>query len=400
MSARLADRDWLGGAAWLGASGLASALSLLVLASNRLPGLGAAEVTPMLLAIQWHFVGLTLAKFGIDYALFAIVSRNRGATFRARTALSFPMLPCVAAFFAASLALFTPAQAAILAAAVFADTLSAFRQSEFNAKRHFSTSAAGAFLNYPVFVLLWWLLARGGTSLTEALAAFAISSALRFAWFEARHAALSRGATPVQLTVKGLIGAQGALNMLLFRSDQLALAVMHFMLLGALALDPMLAAYVFLARVPELATGLIVLMGTLFFPTHHLEPARPAAALRFYAWPALAAAAGGAIGMAVLVPTFAGPHPSLAWCAPFAASIPLILLANLATYSMQSANCLPGLIRNLAISCAAGAAFIALAALQGSLLLLAWSVPVQLAIFFALAVAAPWGRTVASFRDA
>ena len=396
----MADRDWLGGAAWMGLSGLASAASLLVLASNRLPGLGAGEVTPMLLAIQWHFVGLTLAKFGIDYALFAIISRNRDTTFRASTALGFPVLPCATAFAIASLALFTPMQAGILAIAVFADTLSTFRQSEFNAKRLFATSAIGAFLNYPAFVLAWWLLARDGTSLTEGLAAFAVSSALRCAWFEARYIVHSRGATPVQLTVKGLIGAQGALNMLLFRSDQLALAVMHFALLGALALDPMLAAYVFLARIPELGTGLIVLLGTLFFPSHRLEPGKPGAHLGFYAWLVVGAGAGAAVALAALVPTFAGPHPTLAWCAPFAVQVPLILLANLATYSMQSAHHLPGLIRNLSVSCVAGAAFIALAAWQGSLLLLAWTVPLQLAIFFALVVAAPWGRPVTMFRDA
>ncbi len=396
---RAADRDWLGGAAWLGASGIASAASLLVLASNRLPGLGASEVTPMLLAILWHFVGLTLALFGIDYALFAILSRRRDATFHLASSLGFPVLPCLAAFSIASLALFSPLQVVILAVAVFADTVSTFRQSEFNAKRLFSTSAAGAFMNYPVFVAVWWMVARDGTSLTEGLGAFAISSLLRCGWFEARHRMLSHGAAPVQLTVKGLIGTQGALNMLLFRSDQLALAVMHFTLLGALALDAMLPAYVFLARIPELATGFVVLLGTLFFPSHPLEPGSFRTHARFYTALAAAAALGTAIAAAILVPTFAGPRPDLAWCIPFVAQVPLILLANLGTYSMQSANHLPGLVRNLTISCMAGAVLVAMAALQSSLLLLVWTVPLQLAVFFTLVVAAPWGRRVAAFTD-
>ena len=403
MAARALEKEALGGLAALGASGLASAAALVLLASNRLPGLGAEHVSPLLLAIQWHLVGLTLAKFGIDYALFTIVSRHRDKTFRLRSALAFPVLPLLAAFLVPSLALFSPMQALFLGIAVFADTLSTFRQAEFNAKRAFATSAIGTLLNYPLFVVLWAAISQGQpTSLTEGLAAFAAASLARFVWFELRHAAIARGAAAVTLTVKGLIGAQGALNLFLFRSDQIALALLLFLGARALARDPMLAGYLYLARIPEFATGILVLAGTVYFPLRHLE-AQPAAGsrnLRFYAIAAAVAAAGAALAMALALPLFAGEPPAVAWCVPFIVQIPLILLANLATYSLQSQSYLPGLIRNLAISGLGGALVIAAAVWLDSLLLLAWAVPAQLVLFFALALAAPWGRRIALFEDA
>jgi len=403
VAARILERESIGGLAALGGAGLASAAALILLASNRLPGLGADQVTPMLLAIQWHMVGLTLAKFGIDYALFAIISRHRDKTFRLKSALAFPVLPCLAAFALASFALFPPLLVALLAIAVFADTMSTFRQAELNARRAFVTSAIGTLLNYPLFLAVWAAMAQAGeTTLAEGFAAFALSSLARWGWFEVRHARVARGMTPVALTVKGMIGAQGALNLLLFRSDQIALAVLLFLGASALAREPMLAAYLFLARVPEFATGVLVLAGTVYFPLRHLEPppAGSAQALRFYGGAAALAALGGAAATAVMIPAFAGPAPTLAWCLPFVAQIPLILLANLATYSMQSQSYLPALIRNLAIACAGGAAMVVAAAVTGSLIVLAWVVPVQLAIFFVLARAATWGRPIALFEEA
>src|SRR5205823_2261254 len=138
-----------------------------------------------------------------------------------KSALAFPVLPCLGAFALVSFALFPPLLVALLAIAVFADTMSTFRQAEFNAKRAFVPSAVGTLLNYPLFLALWAAMAHAReTSLAEGFAAFALSSLARWGWFELRHAAIAGGAKPVVLTTKGMIGAQGALNLLLFRCDQ------------------------------------------------------------------------------------------------------------------------------------------------------------------------------------
>lgn len=400
--ARRLDRESLAGFAALGLTGLASALALLALASNRMTGIAPELVAAMLLAIQWHMVGLTLAKFGIDYALFAIVSKNRDTTYRSRDSLAFPVLPCVAVFALASLGLFSPPAAGLLALAVLADTISTFKLAEFNAKRAFYTASFGNLLNYPLFVALWAFVARDGTAtLTQGIALFALTSLARLGWFAFRFARFARGARPVTLGVKGWIGAQGALNLALFRSDQILLALLLFLGAAWLQGAPELNQYVFLARLPELATGVLVLAGTVFFPAHHLYAHRDEGDrrnVRTYLALALATGVGGILAVLAARPAFAGPALPVAWCAPFVVQMPLILLANLATYSMQSQGHLPGLLRNLLFAAIAGGALATAAVHAESALLLAWVVPLQLAVFVALALAAPWGKPIALFR--
>ncbi|MGD9954026.1 MAG: hypothetical protein AB7S87_15755, partial [Burkholderiales bacterium] len=63
------SRGDVAGFAALGSAGFASALAVFWLASNRIAEIPAHLAASALLAIQWHAVGLTLAKFGIDYAV-------------------------------------------------------------------------------------------------------------------------------------------------------------------------------------------------------------------------------------------------------------------------------------------------------------------------------------------
>jgi hypothetical protein len=393
--------------ATLGTTGFVSALALLAVASNRIPGILSEQVTMTLLLIQWHVTGLTLSKFGIDYALFAIASKHRDTTFRLRDVLAFPVLPCALGFFMASLFLFSPIAAGLLAIAVILDTLSTFTIAVLNAKRAFYAVSVGNLLNYPVFVFLLVGTAHFVPTLTieTVLLPFMLSSLLRYCWLTVRFSDIQKSATPISLTGKSRFGAQGALNLALFRSDQIMLAVTVFAT-NVLLIDlGELSKYLFLARFPEVATGVLVLVGTVFFPTYHFSDAgrtrremRRSAVGRFYVFAACICLLVGMITIAIARYLFAGPLPPLAWCAPFALQIPLILLANLATYSMQSQGYVPVLLRNLAISVAAGAVVLSAAVATGSLYMLAWTVPSQLAIFITLFYIAPWGTSTTLFK--
>lgn len=398
---RSLSRDDVTGFAALGSAGFVSALSIFWIASNRI-----AEIPPhlsasALLAIQWHAVGLTLAKFGIDYAVFTIVSRNARVGFRPRTALAFPILPVVAGFFAFSLALFDAPVAALLAVAVFLDTLTTILAAELNARRRFLESAAGNLLNYPLFLALWYLAAqRTAPTLGQAVLLFCVSSAVRYAWVAWRASIGQRDASAFDLTVKGWIGAQGALNHFAFRSDQITLALLLFLGVDWVAGSADLSAYVFLSRLPELATGILVLTGTVLFPNRHLAPGIDTgnrAVLGYYAVLAAAILALAAVAAAVALPLFVGKAPTPSWVVPFILQIPLVLLANLVTYSMQSQGHLPGLLRNLLVGSLAGMAVIAAAAMNQSLLLVAWVVPAQLSVFVALGLFAGWGGAIRLF---
>lgn len=386
----------------LGASGLASAAALLWLASNRIPGIAPDIAAALLLAIQWHLVGLTLAKFGIDYAVFAIVSRNPAVSFRVRDALAFPVVPLTLSFAAASAVLLPPVPAALVASAVFFDTLSTVQSAELNARRRFAESAFGNLLNYPVFVLAWAAFASAGsTTLVEGLGLFLATRVLRYAWVAWRASRGLSAATGFEISVKGWVGLQGALNLLVFRFDQVLLAILFFAGAGWLEANPGMGVFLFLSRFPEFATGILVLAGTVLFPKRYLMPGSFSAAVpvvRLYLALGLAVGLAGAAALALGGTLYAGSTPDARWWLPFAVQIALILPANLVTYSMQSGGYLPGLLRNYGLGIAAGALVAAVAVSQQSLVALAWAVPAQLAVFLAASLAVPWGREIRMFE--
>lgn len=396
------SREDLAGMGMLGASGFVSAAALLWLASNRIVGIPPEMVAALLLAIQWHLVGLTLAKFGIDYAVFAVVSRNPGITFRGRDTLPFPILPCAAAFLAVSMALFPPVAALLLAAAVVLDTLTTIQSAELNARRRFAESAVGNILNYPVFVALWAVLAaRGATTFEEALGLFLLTRAVRYSWIAWRATRRHPGARPFTFTVMGWIGLQGALNLLVFRSDQVLLAILLFTGVEWVGASADLNLFVFLSRFPEFATGILVLIGTVVFPRRHLSPPPmqlSAAVLRHYTALSFTVAALGAFALVACAPLFVGPAPTVAWWMPFLVQIALVLPANLVTYSMQSQGFLPGLLQNYTIGILAGLVLAGGAFATHSMLLVAWVIPAQLAVFVGVSLFASWGRPIRVFE--
>lgn len=394
----LISKDSLAALVLLGVTGLASTLALLALASNRIPGISADHATDALLAIQWHIVGVTLSKFGVDYALFTVVSRNPEFTHDQAQLIRFPVLPCVAGFLVLSLLLFQPLVALLVSAAAFFDTLSTFMLAVRNAKRAFHTVAVGNLLNYPIFVVL---LAGAASfvspSLELTLALFLFTSVLRYCWLLVSLPNSSGISRTIALTGVGKFGAQGVLNLALFRLDQTALVVALFSSSVWHSGLQELGQYLFLARFPEFATGILVLIGTVFFPRYHFAPPnqephhRGREVGRVYLLVALACLAFALVAILGGRYVFAGPVPPILWCVPFVVQIPLILLANVATYSMQSQGYVNGLLRNLALAIAAGTVPLTIGIATGSLYALAWTVPLQLATYVGLTRIVSWG---------
>jgi hypothetical protein len=106
----------------------------------------------------------------------------------------------------------------------------------------------------------------------------------------------------------------------------------------------------------------------------------------------------GAIALVATAPLFAGPAPTWSWWLPFVIHIGLVLPANLVTYSMQSQGYLAGLLRNYATGIAAGLLLAVWAVAARDLLIMAWVIPVQLAVFLAVSFFQGWGERMRVFE--
>lgn len=387
----------LAGFAALGITGFLSAAALLVLGSNRVPGVSAELVTAIVLMVQWHALGWALSKLGIDYAVFNIVAKHPDRYFRLGDVLRGPSLAVTLCFGIACGLLFEPKVAALLAAAIVADTLSAIRGAELNARRRFYITAFGNALNYPLFVVLLWALSRQTpVTFPVAVGLFTLTSWLRLIWFVACSHGLFRTRQPARITLHGTVAMQGALNVGLFKLDQIGLAALFFCGAQSLAADRDLAGQLaFLGRIIDVATGVLVVAGTVWFPKHPLLPPLLGGANRHKLMLSLFAVGGlliaGGIAVWLALPVYNGAQPGWTLWIPFAVQIPLIFMANYLTFSLQRAEHFPALLRNQFLGVLAGAGCLAafVTTLQGAWL--AWLIPVQLAVFVAASTLAGWG---------
>jgi hypothetical protein len=392
------------GLMFLGCSGLVSALALLLLASNLLPGIPSDLSSGLLLGIQLHVAGLTIGKFGADYAIFTVVSRRPELHFDVKQIIRMPLLPTAVAFSTACVPLFGPWGAAALGCSVLADTLSTLFQAQFTARRQYAGVAIGNVLNYPLFVaMLFSASHHTDLQLELGLGIFALSRATRLLWFVILDQRHLPGETPFTLSSQGYVAAQGILNLGLFRLDQLALALTWFKPGAVTPPVSLVSAYVFLARLPEIATGILVLVGTVLFPQTHLRPItsgidwRPAA--RLCGSIAVLAAAFTLLAIVLASSYLESVNIPAELMYPFAVHVALILPANLVTFSMQSYGYLPALLRNYGVAISIGALATIGFVVTSSLTLLAWVVPLQLGLVLALTAALPWGTPLVTHRS-
>lgn len=385
----------LRGIVYLGVTGLFSAMVLFVLASRQLSALSAETVSNLLLAIQWHVLGFTICKFGVDYAAFAALSREPKSSIALLPLLKFPVIPLAVAFAFASLLFFPAEMAALFLISVVSDALASFRAAELNAKQSYGTTAIGNLLNYPLLLCLLLIFSLYRTpTLFIGYFCFALTSLLRFYWLYYGQGLKRHEGKVLHLSNIPLTGLQGLTNWTLFRADQLALICIPA--LTPFKLDPeVIGQYLFLVRIPEISTGILVLFGTVYFPKYFLSTTSERnESIRIYAqyfFAGLVMFCAAALVTFFAIDAFNGSAISTSMWTPFVLQIPLILWANLVTYSMQAQGFLERLVIHAFLSTIIGFSYICALFLFDKLSLLGWLVPLQLCVFIVLGLVAPWG---------
>jgi hypothetical protein len=372
-------------------SSVVSALGFVVIASNRWSSFSLSCGVFIILFAQWQALGLTIAKTGIEQVVFAMVTEDDKSYLDPAGYVCRRVAWLSALFSLVVWRIFSPLAAAVAFATILLDAYSLIVMADLNARKRFRDSALANLLNYPLFFVALFVVHRlVGVDVATALLLFLLSSLVR--WLYLR----SRRVTGPDLVEQGCranleMGLQQALNYLLFRADQIMVAV-----LGLQAqVQEHLGMYLFLAKFPELAAGVLGIAGTVVFPMLYLKQPLDYRLLRPRAGRlALGGAAFcGGVGLSLLFYLGfwkgEGIPPQLAL--PFLVHALCIMLVNHITYSSLRQGYLQRLLMQLLISLAGGAFVVMWLGFNFSLLTLSWLVPIQLLAFVLLSLLLPRG---------
>lgn len=399
---RAAPRQRLLGFLHLLGSGLLAGAGLVAIASNRWHILDSSGVIFVLLFVQWQTFCLTIAKCGLEQVVFVTVSLNPALCYDLRSATARRIAPLAALTAVVALTAF-PAWAAIaMAVSVVMDAASLMIVGEMNARGRHGIAAISNLLSYPLlFVLLFVASMLGEAHPPQFAVLFVATSVARLVWLGSQRD-IPPDAINVVPRVQVSIGAQQVGNYALFRSDQV--------LLGAAWIQAQLetsatfvAAYLFLAKLPELSAGVFNIVGRVLFPALLDPAARLKREYRGGAGIAVTIAGVAAIavaGVAYLWFWDGAEGLTYADAVPFLVHAALILPVNLATFSMLSRGLVARVLRAIAVGLMAGLGLL----LTGIVLhrpdVTPWVVPLQLAAFLgAYALLSP-GRPVVLYAEA
>jgi len=385
-------RNALVGFASLLSSSLVSALGFILIASNRWQLFDASVAVFIILFVQWQTLGLTVSKLGIEQVVFALVTdrsdiKINSGRYILRKVLPLSALSALAVFF-----VFTPWCAAVAFFTVILDTSSLIIMAELNARKYFWVTTIANLLNYPLFFLLLLLVNRFVIlDVATALTIFLLTSAARWLWLYLKRIHQD-GIEEVDISRTTEMGVQQVLNYLLFRFDQVLLALMGL----KDQFSETIALYVFLAKFPELAAGVMVIAGTVAFPKYYVRYPIKFGELQkiLQKFAALIAAYLLLFFFAVAGYTMIWKGSGVPWLLvlPFLLHSLFILPANNLTFSMLRQGYLDGLIMKLASSAAVGLVVVILVSVYRDITILAWLVPVQLLAFILLGLFFNWGR--------
>jgi len=375
-------------AALLG-SGALSTLCLVLLTSNRLRVISAGDSIFVTLFVQWQMLGLTIAKVGIDSVVFAVLAGTSGLRPELHQVWTRVVLPLSLAFGLASLYSFGVAGAIVCALSAAIDSWSAAQVAWRGARQEFRRVVMANLLNYPLFFgSLFAFSAAGWPGKATILGCFLASSIARGAYLRL----LPVEGTPARISVTYEVGAQQGLNFLLFRGDQMFLGAVGISLFVGSQLE--IGQLLFLARFPEIASSVAVALGALFIPALFVDtPGSIRTVLARWRITALRAvlclvALLASYGLFLLF--WKGPPLAAAMLPPFVLAALMVVPANAMTYSMLRGGYTRSLVRNLLLSLSLGGGCLALATHAGSVVLLAWSVPVQMTAFVLICATLPW----------
>jgi hypothetical protein len=379
-------------------SGIIAAVGLTVIASNRTRVVDAEVAIFILLFVQWETLGLLIAKTGMDQLIFATVSRQPHLWFSLGSLVRRRIVPIALLFGLVCSLFFSPFAGALMAASLTFDAYAVIAIAELNARREYRTSSVANLLNYPVFFGLLCILAQWGP-VTErvALIAFVVSSAARSIWLAACRRR-PEGALVIRPTAVNQVALQPVLNCFLFRIDQLALAVPGLATGLATVQPEFLQVYLFLAKFPELASGLLNMAGTVIMPRVMLPPTGKPPSRRDQLarhWIVLACAIPSCAVALLTYLRLWRDGGSVPWtlAIPFALHAILIFPVNLVSYSMVAQGHLATLLRNLLIAFGIGVLVIIGLVIGKQVSPLAWVVPAQLLVFLLVSGSLAWGRS-------
>lgn len=374
-------------------SSVISAIGFIVIASNRWLAVEAQVAVFLILFVQWQTLGLTIAKTGIEQVVFAMVSKDDAAYLNPLGYVFSKALPLALLFSIVVCFVFSPWAGTVAFGTILLDTWSLIIMADLNARQRFGVTAASNLLNYPLFFAGIFIISRfERLTIPIVLMVFLLASVVRWA-FLANNRFVREGMREVVCTASMEMGVQQVLNHLLFRADQIVLAILGLKLQSVNDAG----MYIFLAKFPELAAGVMVVAGTVLFPRMYISypcDIRQLLGSLVKRWPLAAGyVAALALALALYLVLWKGTDISPWLLLPFLLHTLAIILVNNITYSALRQGYLRRLLINLAVAVSVGLAVAVQLHFDFNVFVLAWIVPVQLLVFISLTFALNWGRT-------
>jgi hypothetical protein len=391
----------LSGCAALLGSGVVSAVGFVLITSNRWQLVKPAVGVFIVLFVQWQMLGLTIAKLGVDQVAFAVTTEDRSRVPSVTEHLRRRTFPLAAIFSLVVAVVFSPLAALVCLLSVLLDTDATVASADLNGRERFVAVAIANLLKYPLFfIVVFAVHATTGLTSVGALAAFLATSALRWLWLAAQREAL-KTLPRVVCTTNLAMGYQQLLNYITFRGDQLLLATG----IGAAVIQTggpdFLQKYLFLARYPDLVSGVMVVLGVVLLPRlflpYPIEGFRLRSAVVRH-WPWLLAYVA-AIATPILFQSLLWQGSTIhRWLlVAFVASALLILPANVLTYSMIRQGHLAALVRNLTWAIVGGLVLNGVGYALSTPIPLVLTIPTQLSLFVTLGLTTSWGARKALY---
>lgn len=373
-------------------SSVISAVGFIIIASNRLISFDSASAVSLILFVQWQTLGLTIAKLGIEQVVFAMVSENNRSFLDPAKFVFRKALPLAAFFSLIVLYIFSLWAACVTFLTILLDTWSLIIVADMNARQRFKTTALSNLFNYPLFFFIIFTVNYLGTlTTTLTLAIFLLTSFLRWLWLWCNKTVRPE-MQEVVCTANVQMGLQQTLNYILFRADQILLAVLGLKLQSAANAS----IYVFLAKFPELVSGVMVVVGTVIFPRVYLkypfDRQTLVGTIKSFSGFICAYVAVVSLAFFVYLLIWKGGALSFYLTIPFLLHALCVILVNNITYSALRQGYLQKLLTNLSWAVLAGGALFLLLQTRFSISALPWLVPLQLLLFITLSLTLDWGR--------
>jgi hypothetical protein len=385
-----------GGVAILTSNLVAGAALIWLISGRAATYVDGTNVVFLLLFVQWQVLGLTIVKFGIDQVIFATISSNPTIRFSLSSTFVTHIAPAAIVYSLISGYVLGLTAGVVILASLILDCFSIARSSELNALGRFFTTAVGTLVNYPLFVLLVLYFAFNNHLGTNAiLSSFLFASIVRAIWLEYRTSS-RMVAAHIVCKANFQMALQQAQNYVLFRGDQLLIALVVYGFATGFVAQDELQAYLFMAKFPELVSSGVVVLGTIAFPVLHLLPDRrihrDAGLPRAFIYMSSAGFALAILfGASAYTLIYSGTIPATL-AIPFVLHALLIFPVNMITYSMLRSGHLSTLLHNLQYSIATGfSVLVVLALVDTPKMGLLYLVPSQLGAFTVLGLFRRWG---------